>query len=170
MLQAQLEVIDIIDSYNDKQTDDRPRTTILFLDSLGLTTGVKMASTRKRLTSYLVHEAVDKKGMQTNRELLTAKAVRVPKQDNFSDCGCFLLQYVEEFLKGPPEQVYYEMITAYDNSNWFPPSEAACRRMIMKERIDQFALDYQSRAALRASKEKIVVEDRSSDVEEIIIG
>lgn len=170
MLQERPEVIDIVDAYDDKQTDDKPRTTILFLDSLGITTGLKMSYTLKRLSRYLVHEAADKRGVKTSRDLVFGKAVRVPKQNNFSDCGCFLLQYVEQFFNGPPEQIYHDMLTTDDYSNWFPPSAAACRRLSMRKRIDELAEDYQSRAALRASKERIVIEDRSSDVEEINIG
>lgn len=119
---------------------------------------------------YLVHEANDKGYGDSSADLCTGFSVVVPRQNNFSDCGCFLLEYVERFLKGPPEKIFKQILETKDRpeglSGWFSPSSASMRRITLQEIIKQLAADYETRALTRP---KQLVEDRSSDVEEIIL-
>lgn len=79
--------------------------------------------------SYLREEARVRRGMQLPREamlqhvhaanasatigsarfLLTKICVQIPKQTNHSDCGVYLLKYVEKFLSDP-ERYLKEML------------------------------------------------------------
>ncbi|KAM3457530.1 hypothetical protein MY3296_000962 [Beauveria thailandica] len=70
---------------------------IITLDSLGLT----HSAACKVLKEYLVEEAKDKKNINLAAVPVGKKARGIPEQDNFCDCGVFVLGYMEEFLKDP---------------------------------------------------------------------
>ncbi|KAM3473835.1 hypothetical protein MY5147_004570 [Beauveria neobassiana] len=79
-----------------KRTDASvPR--IITLDSLGIT----HSATCKVLKEYLVEEAKDKKNINLAAVPVGKKARGIPEQDNFCDCGVFVLGYMDEFLKDP---------------------------------------------------------------------
>ena len=81
------------------QRFDPKEPKIITLDSLGNT----HSPTCKILKEYLAEEAKDKKGVELafNPSGMTGKGI--PEQDNFCDCGVFVLGYMEEFLKDPDE-------------------------------------------------------------------
>ncbi|XP_061370838.1 probable ubiquitin-like-specific protease 2A isoform X2 [Gastrolobium bilobum] len=58
-------------------------------------------------------------------------SLELPQQENFYDCGLFLLHYVERFLEEAPINFNPFKITKFSNflnSNWFPPPEASLKR------------------------------------------
>jgi Ulp1 family protease len=118
----------------------------------------------------LLHEAHDKGQGEAFSESCDSFSVVVPRQNNFSDCGCFLLEYAERFLKGPPYEIFNQILAKKDSpegfSGWFAPSDATNRRKKIESLIDIMADDYEIRALAR---QKPVLEDRSSDIEEIIL-
>lgn len=165
----------LLDIYDEKANeeiddDDDKRPRILVFDSLSSANGARAQKTANRLSCYLIHEAYDKLKIIRNKKVIKKHSVEVPQQDNFTDCGCFLLQFVEEFLAGPPEKI----IEADDLSDWFPRTRAQDRRRVMRERIALFAQDYEIRQLNRKDLEgglskKEEFEDRSSDIEEVIL-
>ncbi|KAM0456268.1 hypothetical protein ACHAPV_007210 [Trichoderma viride] len=78
---------------------DPTQPRIITLDSLGS----PHAPTIKALKEYLVEEAKAKKGitLETIPTGMTARGI--PEQNNFCDCGVFVLGYMEEFLINPDE-------------------------------------------------------------------
>ncbi|KAL6910812.1 hypothetical protein GGI43DRAFT_24573 [Trichoderma evansii] len=78
---------------------DPTQPRIITLDSLG----GPHAPTIKALKEYLVEEAKAKKGitLETIPTGMTARGI--PEQNNFCDCGVFVLGYMEEFLINPDE-------------------------------------------------------------------
>nr|XP_024365451.1 uncharacterized protein LOC112277423 isoform X4 [Physcomitrium patens] len=69
---------------------------------------------------------------------------KVPQQDNNCDCGLFLLHYVELFLKTAPP-VYRTkrqkgFPTQFLQRNWFKPSEASAKRLVIKKLILELSL------------------------------
>ncbi|XP_069377117.1 sentrin-specific protease 7b isoform X2 [Paralichthys olivaceus] len=56
---------------------------------------------------------------------------RVPQQDNSSDCGLYLLQYVESFLQNPV--VHFELPLHLDN--WFPRQQVRQKRKEIRSLI-----------------------------------
>lgn len=77
---------------------DDPRTPkIITLDSLAS----PHSATCKALREYIIAEAKDKKGVDLVKVPNGMTAKRIPEQDNFCDCGVFILGYMEEFLKDP---------------------------------------------------------------------
>ncbi|KJZ80436.1 hypothetical protein HIM_00286 [Hirsutella minnesotensis 3608] len=79
------------------QKIDPRQPRIITLDSLGSS----HPATCRALKDYLAEEARDKKGADLTLIPNGMKAKEVPEQNNFCDCGVFVLSYVEEFLKDP---------------------------------------------------------------------
>ena len=74
---------------------DPRKPAIITFDSLGQT----RSQTIKILKDYLREEAKAKRGMELEESQMKGiNAKRIPQQDNFSDCGVFLLGYVDTFL------------------------------------------------------------------------
>ena len=158
----------------DAETD---RTHIFIFDSLGLTSRGKSTTVINKLRTYLQLEAQDKLGRPSNKSACNGHVIKVPQQENYTDCGCFLLQFVEEFFKNINKNIVDTIVEVnYDLSRWFPPQLAQDRRNFMKGRIQNLAADYAARQEMRKGtaedKEysvKQIEEDRSSDIEEIIM-
>ncbi|KAF4955559.1 hypothetical protein FGADI_4533 [Fusarium gaditjirri] len=74
---------------------------IITLDSLGSS----HAPTCRCLKDYLLEEAKHKKGLEINSVPSGMTARGIPMQDNFCDCGVYVLGYMENFLKDPNEAV-----------------------------------------------------------------
>ncbi len=133
--------------------------------------GLKSNHVVNKLRSYLIHEAHDKGHGEAFWNSCTGFSVVVPRQSNFSDCGCFVLEYAERFLKSSsPLKTFQEILrskgTPEGFSGWFAPSCASNRRSTLCDLIKSLAEDYAARAASRV---RLETEDRSSDIEEIIL-
>ncbi|KAL7913846.1 hypothetical protein GGI35DRAFT_227909 [Trichoderma velutinum] len=80
-----------------KLNPSQPR--IITLDSLG----GPHAPTCKALKEYLIEEAKTKKGIDLTTVPTGMTARGIPEQNNFCDCGVFILGYMQEFLANPDE-------------------------------------------------------------------
>jgi hypothetical protein len=87
-----------------KSTGPHPRKynpadpRIITLDSLG----ASHSPVCGHLKQYLIAEFKDKKGKDIEyKQPLGMRATNLPEQDNFCDCGVYLLKYVAEFLNNP---------------------------------------------------------------------
>ncbi|KAE9595063.1 putative Ulp1 peptidase [Lupinus albus] len=73
-------------------------------------------------------------------------SLELPQQENFYDCGLFLLHYVERFLEEAPVNFNpFKIITKFSNflsSNWFPPPEASLKRSHIHNLIYNILDDY----------------------------
>lgn len=152
------------------EASDRLIARILIFDSLGITSRGRSTGVIKRLRSYLQLEAWDKLGQHSDAKCCVGHVVKVPQQDNFNDCGCFLLQFAEEFLLKCSDGRFTKSFPL-DLSNWFPSSTAQNRRELMKKRIGQLSEDYAIREKLRpARNDNENPSSGSSDIEEIDVS
>ncbi|NXI49256.1 SENP7 protease, partial [Chloroceryle aenea] len=108
------------------------RPCILILDSL------KAGSVQKTvqvLREYLEveWEAKRKTHREFNKSTMIDLSPRVPKQDNSSDCGVYLLQYVESFFQNPI--VNFEQPLHLEN--WFPRQFIRSKREEIRDLILQ---------------------------------
>ena len=78
---------------------DAPR--IITLDSLGS----PHSPTCRYLREYLTQEAESKKNIKLTVLPAGMTGKNIPEQNNYCDCGVFILGYVEEFLKDPDEAI-----------------------------------------------------------------
>ena len=141
---------------------------ILIFDSLGLTTRCKSTAVINRLRTYLQLEAQDKLNSSSSKSKCYGHVVKVPKQLNYTDCGCFVLQFVEEFFKGIPNGIIESLHScSFNFSEWFPSELGQERRELMRERVRILAQDYSIRN--KHSLKPDCNESNSSDIEEIIM-
>ncbi|KAJ0790751.1 putative Ulp1 peptidase [Helianthus annuus] len=123
---------------------------VLHMDSIrGSHTGLKGL-----MQSYLKEEW--KGRLQEASEDISSKfdnirfiSLELPQQPNTSDCGLFLLHYVELFLEQAPTYFNPFHITKsvnFLNVDWFPPAEASLKRTV----IQKLVYDLLERPALEA--------------------
>ncbi|OWK52199.1 Sentrin-specific protease 7 [Lonchura striata] len=124
-------------SNSKKQICKRP--CILILDSLK---ACSVQKTVQVLREYLEVEWEAKR--KTHREFSKSTMIdlcpRVPKQDNCSDCGVYLLQYVESFFQNPI--VNFEQ--PLNLENWFPRQLIRNKREEIRDLILQLHFQQQS--------------------------
>ncbi|NXM63517.1 SENP7 protease, partial [Illadopsis cleaveri] len=124
-------------SNSKKQICKRP--CILIFDSLK---ACSVQKTVQVLREYLEVEWEAKR--KTHREFSKSTMIdlcpRVPKQDNSSDCGVYLLQYVESFFQNPI--VNFEQPLHLEN--WFPRQRIRNKREEIRDLILQLHFQQQS--------------------------
>ncbi|XP_075871497.1 sentrin-specific protease 6 isoform X2 [Nelusetta ayraudi] len=103
---------------------------ILIMDSLR---GPARSAVVKTLREYLEVEWEVRKGSQCSfgKEVMKGSSPRVPQQDNFSDCGVYVLQYVESFFENPVPSFHLPL----NLSDWFPQQRMKTKREEIKELI-----------------------------------
>ncbi|KAJ8356086.1 hypothetical protein SKAU_G00188800 [Synaphobranchus kaupii] len=103
---------------------------ILIMDSLR---GPTRSTVVKTLREYLEVEWEVRKGTQRSfgKEVMRGSSPRVPQQDNFSDCGVYILQYVESFFESPLPSFHLPM----NITNWFPQQRMKKKREEIKDLI-----------------------------------
>lgn len=96
---------------------------ILLMDSLR---GPSRSTVVKTLREYLEVEWEVKKGSKRSfsKEYMKGSNPRVPQQNNFSDCGVFVLQYVESFFENPIQSFDLPM----NLTDWFPQQRMKTKR------------------------------------------
>ena len=115
---------------------------IVTLDSLGS----PHPATCKALKEYLIEEAKDKKGAELARIPNGMTAKRIPEQDNFCDCGVYVLGYMEEFLKNPSETV--RRLLQKEPMNW------VIRPSILRNDVRDLLFKFQEEQQVRLEGEK----------------
>ncbi|XP_036988891.2 sentrin-specific protease 6 isoform X4 [Artibeus jamaicensis] len=110
---------------------------ILLMDSLR---GPSRSNVVKILREYLEVEWEVKKGSKRSfsKDVMKGSNPKVPQQNNFSDCGVYVLQYVESFFENPI--LNFEL--PVNLANWFPPPRMRTKReeirnIILKLQEDQ---------------------------------
>ncbi|KAM4713005.1 sentrin-specific protease 6 isoform 2-T2 [Anableps anableps] len=113
---------------------------ILIMDSLR---GPARSNVVKTLREYLEVEWEVRKPSRRSfgKDVMKGSSPRVPQQDNFSDCGVYVLQFVESFFENPIPSFHLPM----NLSEWFPQQRMKTKREEIKELIlkikDQQELD-----------------------------
>lgn len=82
--------------------------------------------------------------------------LELPQQENSSDCGLFLLHYVELFLEEAPLAFSPTNITKLSNflsADWFPPSEASFKRFHIRGLIYDLLRDSSQNSIPTSSNE-----------------
>jgi sentrin-specific protease 7 len=94
------------------------RPCILIFDSLtGAPRSRVVATLRDYLTCEYKAKYPDQPPRAFTKDNLLGSQCKVPQQNNFIDCGLFLLQYVEQFFKDPIKDFRIPIKTL---TEWFP--------------------------------------------------
>ncbi|KAL4233107.1 Sentrin-specific protease 6 [Mactra antiquata] len=95
------------------------------------------------LKEYLqVEWAVKKGGTVLNKTIFKGCAPKVPQQNNFSDCGVFMLQYVESFFEDPVQDFITPMKGLHD---WFTAERIEGKRQELRDLIIELKEKYESK-------------------------
>merc|ERR1719470_621337 len=113
----------------------RDRSSLVVMDSLG----GENREVVDLIKEYLVIELNMEEGNTNLEEMKQIEVVRscLPQQDNYTDCGIYLLHYVEKMLERPQDILCPEE----DLTTWFPKSEVAGKRSSLALLIKQIAED-----------------------------
>lgn len=114
-----------------KYNTEEPR--IITLDSLGLA----HSPTCSNLREFLICEAKEKLGVEISlsQPSIGMTAKNIPEQDNYCDCGLFLLGYVEGFLDNPDDTIHSIMQGKANLHKHFPKMNATRMRSNMRDLI-----------------------------------
>ncbi|KAI5816972.1 hypothetical protein BZA77DRAFT_46436 [Pyronema omphalodes] len=83
---------------------------IIILDSMG----IKRDRTVAKLKDWLIHEAQVKRSLEIPKSSLKGTHPKAPVQDNYHDCGLFILHYIEIFLENHEQLI--KSFLARDNT------------------------------------------------------
>ncbi|KAI1308704.1 Sentrin-specific protease 7 [Halotydeus destructor] len=119
--------------YFPKIDQDSPKAHIVYLDSLHQRDEKSLMSDSRILRHYLQQEWRIKRNSTSDLECLRY-GPQVPQQPNSSDCGVYLLHYVEELFKDPAKLLHN--LEERDHRDWFSGSQVRTKRMFIKNIID----------------------------------
>ncbi|CAK9229784.1 unnamed protein product [Sphagnum troendelagicum] len=146
---------------------------IIHLDSL-ITGGHKSQGVFNCLRSYLVaewkyrrelHKDIGDFSVKTlplKAESIRGRRVQVPLQDNESDCGLFLLHYIELFVKDAPSTFRLHDLDSRDlfGRSWFPSEDASGLRASILQHLESL---FQKEASLSSHSKPVVLETVGED-------
>ncbi|CAB1342762.1 unnamed protein product, partial [Coregonus sp. 'balchen'] len=120
---------------------------ILIMDSLR---GPARSSVIKTLREYLEVEWEVRKGSRRSfgRDQMKGSSPHVPQQDNFSDCGVYILQYVESFFENPLTSFHLPV----NLEEWFPQQRMKTKREEIKELILKIQAQQEMKAGQGSAK------------------
>ncbi|KAK9769173.1 hypothetical protein SCAR479_02417 [Seiridium cardinale] len=138
-----------------KHDPNQPK--IITLDSLGSAHSPACSNLRQ----YLVAELKDKKGIQVSDPVslgMTAKGI--PLQENYCDCGLYLLGYIHELIQDP--DAFVRGLLQYEEPQWTFPSSNM--RGMIRELIFELQSDQQKRedaeSAQKQEKKRQAAEEK----------
>ena len=83
------------------QNKDVKQPCIIIFDSLQTRSRARVAATIREYLELEYQSKMEGKTRKFNVQTLPTNCPRVPQQDNSSDCGVYLLQYIESFFSNP---------------------------------------------------------------------
>ncbi|GLA49343.1 hypothetical protein AnigIFM63604_005006 [Aspergillus niger] len=119
---------------------------IITFDSLN----VPRSPTISSLREYLYEEAKSKKGIEIDKGLIKGMRAReIPLQPNYSDCGLYLLAYLEKFVQDPDAFVRKLLRKEMDPKSDWPPLKSGLLRRRLRKFLDML---YDEQEQLKSHK------------------
>lgn len=113
---------------------DARQPIIITFDSLGMS----RAPTINALKAYLCEEAKSKRGVEIDRNMVKGmKAPQIPLQSNFSDCGLYLLAYLEKFIQNPDDFAAKLLRKEMNAETDWPPLRSGNLRRRLRNFLDE---------------------------------
>ena len=120
------------------QKYDTKAPMIITMDSLGL----GRSPTTKALRDYIVDEAKAKLKLDIDGQRIRGMTAKgIPNQENYSDCGLYLLAYMEKFILDPYGFVGSILERKMDDREDWPVMESSN----LRDRLRKFLLDFHER-------------------------
>ncbi|CAG5126353.1 unnamed protein product, partial [Candidula unifasciata] len=138
ILGKQLDAKQCLDNEDSRYNLGQKQPCILMFDSLA---GPSRTPNVKMLREYLQCEWNAKRSEPRNiTKIVRGSTPKVPQQSNYSDCGVYLLQYVESFFEDPIADFQIPMKGL---QNWFPEEIVHKKRREIHELIMTLHRRYQ---------------------------
>ena len=144
---------------------DPSKPVIITFDSLG----TSRFATVRALKHYLHEEGKAKRGGMEwdDKQIKGITAKQIPQQDNFSDCGLFLLGYVEKLLEDDPKDFIAKIITrGYDEKTDWPrliPSDMRSSIRDQVQKLHETQQDERREGSAKKTGKFSAVADRKPD-------
>lgn len=136
-----------------KYNADQP--VIITFDSLDLA----RSPTIKILREYLQEEGKSKRALQIDTKLIKGMTAReIPLQPNFSDCGLYLLAYLEKFVQDPDLFIGKLLRREMKKEDWPPLKSGLLRRRLRK--FLQDLLEEQEKIKRNEASEENIMADQ----------
>ncbi|RHZ69589.1 hypothetical protein CDV55_106479 [Aspergillus turcosus] len=130
--------------------------TVITFDSLDLS----RSPTISVLRNYLREEAQSKRGLEIDTTLIKGmKAQEIPLQPNYSDCGLYLLAYVEKFVQDPDTFVTKLLRREMRVEDDWPPLRSGLLRSRLRKFLDDLH-DEQEQLSREKAAERTTMADR----------
>lgn len=130
--------------------------TIITFDSLNLS----RQSTVKALKEYLYEEAKSKRAVEIDASSIRGfKPRAIPLQDNYSDCGLYLLAYIEKFVQNPDAFIRKLLLKETTSSVGWPDLKSGHLRRRLRKFLDDL-YDEQERIGQNKDNEKNTLADQ----------
>lgn len=122
------------------------QTTIITFDSLDLA----RSPTIRMLREYICKEAASKRGVEIEPAAIKGmRARQIPLQPNYSDCGLYLLAYVEKFVQDPDQFIKKLLRREMDERDDWPPLRSGLLRHRLRNFLDDL---YEEQVRLKKDK------------------
>lgn len=138
------------------QRYDARQPMVITFDSLDL----GRSPTISTLREYLYEEAKSKKGVEIDTKMIRGmRARQIPLQRNFSDCGLYLLAYLEKFVQNPDEFVTKLLRKEMDTDSDWPRLKSGLLRRRLRNFLDELYDEQEQRGSQKDST-KTTLADR----------
>ncbi|KAK3845237.1 MAG: hypothetical protein J3R72DRAFT_38999 [Linnemannia gamsii] len=115
---------------------------IIVLDSLG----GNHRAVFKALRSYLQHELLARKSIKRTLTMhdITGRYAKPPQQQNYSDCGLYLLHYAEVFLRNPRLLLEEIVNRTPEHEKYWMADELPSKREYYRDVVVRLAEEYKA--------------------------
>lgn len=133
------------------------QTTIITFDSLDL----GRSPTIGMLREYICKEAESKRGVEVDPASIKGmRARQIPLQPNYSDCGLYLLAYVEKFAQNPDEFATKLLQRDMDENDDWPPLGSGLLRHRLRNFLDDLYKEQARRKGDKTASQPIMADQQ----------
>ncbi|KAL4929663.1 uncharacterized protein BDV17DRAFT_53478 [Aspergillus undulatus] len=119
------------------------------------------SSTISTLREYLFAEAKSKRGIEINKSLIKGMTAKeIPEQPNFSDCGLYLLAYVEKFVQDPDIFVRKLLRKEMRSKEDWPPLRSGLLRSRLRKFMELLYSEQEQLTKDKAGDKTLMVDQR----------
>lgn len=136
---------------------DPDQTTIITFDSLDLA----RSPTIRMLREYICEESISKRRKTVDpKDIKGMRARQIPLQPNFSDCGLYLLAYLEKFAQDPDQFITKLLQREMDGHADWPPLGSGLLRQRLRDFLDQLYQEQERVKGGKSGKHKILADQQ----------
>ncbi|KKK13695.1 hypothetical protein ARAM_000827, partial [Aspergillus rambellii] len=128
---------------------------IITFDSLD----VARSPTITILREYLFEEAKSKRGVEIDKTLVKGMTARgIPLQPNYSDCGLYLLAYVEKFVQDPDLFIRKLLQKEMSSESDWPPLRSGLLRYRLRKFLEALYIEQEQLSREKADEKGCMVD------------